>query len=201
MEGPGWAVDPEPYDAFEDIIDGYFPLKTSIGQLLTRLGVDEAIIELSYAPIVHIPNLPHDAPVPLNVQNGRVGLIERMWLYAVMDLGDVTLSGTCKWHWLSGEHDSGQFDPKTRLAEPAFVTGFAKLDEMSPALARSGRTAHRVTLDPSSLEGPHAALNSLGWVHGALRGPMVRTGLVSAATDAIAPSAQTGRRTFLLTSD
>jgi|GEM_PF-5170540 len=46
MPGPAFTLHSEPFFAFEDIIDGYFPLQTSLSHMMERLGAREAVIEL-----------------------------------------------------------------------------------------------------------------------------------------------------------
>ena len=112
--------DPGPLHPFDDIIDGYFPLAVSLAQMLERRGIASAYVELTHAPIMQIPGLPHDAPVPLNIQAGRAGVIDR--LYLRVDAGAVSGGGI--WRWLDGSLHGDKLDPMTRLAEPAFLRGF-----------------------------------------------------------------------------
>lgn len=125
MSLPGYAIDPDPFYPFEDIIDGYFPLQVSLAQMMTRLDVAEAVIDLRHAPIMHIPGLPPTSPVPLRVERGNVGQIDHMALYVRRAGAALKLSGHGTWNWYAPGHQSDGFDPLTRLAEPAFVTGFA----------------------------------------------------------------------------
>jgi hypothetical protein len=104
---------------FEDIIDGYFPLQTSIAQLLARRSLSHAVLLLSHAPIMHIEGLSPQAPVPLSIRQGRAGMIDQMVLYAQTD----ALTGQGIWRWLDGTPVGDAFDPQTRLAEPAFLQG------------------------------------------------------------------------------
>jgi hypothetical protein len=107
-------------EAFDDIIDGYFPLQVSLTQMLARKGFYAAHVTLSHAPIMDIPDLPPNAPVPLNIRSGRAGLIIYMSLDVTLD----GLSGSGRWRWLGESNPPGpEFDPLTRLAEPAFLIG------------------------------------------------------------------------------
>lgn len=116
---------PEPQGVpFEDIIDGYFPLRVSLGQMMDRLGAARAFVELSHAPIMQIPGLSHEAPVPLNIRAGRAGIVERLALWVDRDPnGGLCLGGSGVWRWLDGDLGAPCLDPNTRLAEPAFVVG------------------------------------------------------------------------------
>ena len=49
--------------SFDDIIDGYFPLKFSLLQLLDRLNSSLAYVEISHAPIMEIYELEPQDPV------------------------------------------------------------------------------------------------------------------------------------------
>lgn len=111
----------EPLYPFEDIIDGYFPLQVSLMQMLERLGSDLAYVEITHAPIMQIENLPHDAPVPLNIRDGRAGVIDQLHLRVA---ADGAISGAGTWRWLDGSSATEPLDPMTRLAEPAFLSGF-----------------------------------------------------------------------------
>ena len=110
---------------FEDIIDGYFPLQTSIAQLMTRRKLTHAVLLLSHAPIMHIAGLDPQDPVPLSIRDGRAGMIDQMVLYATANAQTCELSGQGSWRWLDGTPPGGVFDPTTRLAEPAFLQGIA----------------------------------------------------------------------------
>ena len=53
--------------SFDDIIDGYFPLKFSLLQLLDRLNSSLAYVEILHAPIMEIYELEPQDPVPLKI--------------------------------------------------------------------------------------------------------------------------------------
>jgi len=105
---------------FEDVIDGYFPLHVSLAQMMARTGFRAALVGLDQAPILEIPGLPPEAPVPLNIRAGRAGMIDAMVLWVQ---GDGSLSGQGAWRWFDGQTTDAAFDPMTRLAEPAIVAG------------------------------------------------------------------------------
>ena len=107
--------------SFDDIIDGYFPLKFSLLQMLGRLNTSLAYVEISYAPIMVIYELEPQDPVPLNINTGRVGIIDKLHVRITRD-GDFSSNGT--WWWLDGLEPDAIFDSMIRLAEPAYVKGF-----------------------------------------------------------------------------
>lgn len=126
----------------EQIIDGYFPLHTSLRHLLERNGFSAAVVSLSYAPIMHIPQLSPVEPVPLTVRTEQVGLIEHLSLCVTPR----QLSGFGRWRWFSrGDKSGDQFDPMTRLAEPAFIEGLglAAGDEDTEHLGKLRRSDAR----------------------------------------------------------
>lgn len=108
--------------AFEDILDGYFPLGLSIADLLHRNALGAADLKLSFAPIFVVSGLPHDAPVPLNIRSGRAGIIDEAVLSVALSEGETRLSGSARWRWLDGMEVPETLDPMTRLAEPALVS-------------------------------------------------------------------------------
>ena len=107
--------------SFDDIIDGYFPMKFSLLQLLDRLNTSLAYVEISHAPIMEIYELEPQDPVPLSINTGRVGIIDKLHLRITRD-GDFSSNGT--WRWLDGLEPNAIFDSMIRLAEPAYVQGF-----------------------------------------------------------------------------
>lgn len=104
---------------FEDTIDGYFPLKISLDQMMERQGFETVLCKISHAPIMEIDGLPIDAPVPLSVRAARVGLIEDMLLIVAQD----EVRGSGVWRWFGESGLETDFNPITRLAEPAFLEG------------------------------------------------------------------------------
>ena len=117
---------------FEQAIDGYFPLHTSLRHMLDRNGFSAAVVTLSYAPIMHIPDLPPDSPVPLNIRSGHAGLIGNLSLCVTQS----RLCGFGHWRWFSPDAGTGdRLSPLTRLAEPAFVEGVGLI----PGRERTGR--------------------------------------------------------------
>lgn len=119
---------------FEEIIDGYFPLQVSLAQMMDRLRASYALVDLSYAPIMRIPDLPHDAPVPLNIREGTAGSISRMLIEVDLRNGPVHLRGRGAWSWNDTGTTEDLLDPMTRLAEPAFLYGlkYPVVSETSP---------------------------------------------------------------------
>jgi len=110
---------------FDDFIDGYFPLEVSVLHLMERRGLSFARLTLTQAPIMHIPDLHPDAPVPLNITAGRAGMIDQMVLMVQAAGQTCRLQGHASWRWLDGSDTGRTFDPQTRLAEPAYLHGKA----------------------------------------------------------------------------
>lgn len=109
---------------FEDIIDGYFPLQESLRQMLCRHGFASACVTLTHAPIMDIPDLAPDAPVPLRLLSGTAGSASRLDIIVTLEGLEAHLSGAGHWRWYAGDGpQSEQFSPLTRLAEPAIVQG------------------------------------------------------------------------------
>jgi len=107
---------------FEDTIDGYFPLQISLGQMMQRHGFVQAFVSLRHQPMMEIPGLAATDPVPLNISAGRAGMIEELRLFVRVLPDDIWIGGEGAWVWFAGA-DTAVFDPMTRLAEPAIVSG------------------------------------------------------------------------------
>lgn len=109
---------------FEDIIDGYFPLCESLRQMLVRRGLAAACVTIQHAPIMNIPNLAPDAPVPLQLGKGTAGLIGRLDITVVLNGAEPQLTGQGIWRWyVSDTTPAKTLSPLTRLAEPAIING------------------------------------------------------------------------------
>jgi hypothetical protein len=106
----------------EDVLDGYFPLRLSITDLMQRMGLATAQLDLSFAPILDVPGLAYDAPVPLNIRSGRAGMIHEASLIVSLQGSVAAVRGLARWTWFDGTSAETVFDPMTRLAEPALVT-------------------------------------------------------------------------------
>lgn len=118
------SIEPDGH-LFNDTIDGFFPLHVSLRHMLERNGYASAVITLQYAPIMFIPALPHDAPVPLNIKSSATtGIIKTMSFCVAPD----RICGTGTWQWLPSddainEPTAVELNAMTRLAEPAYVEG------------------------------------------------------------------------------
>lgn len=106
----------------EDILDGYFPLRISVADMMARSGLRHAALELSFAPIIEVPGLAPDAPVPLSIQSGRAGLILHAALVVTIGPTEAQIGGRARWRWLDGLPGAATLDPMIRLAEPALVS-------------------------------------------------------------------------------
>jgi len=105
---------------FEDLVDGYFPLQSSMVQMLVRNAFSSALINLSHAPIMEIADLSPGAPVPLRVEPSEVGIIDRLSLCVT----PTCLCGFGQWRWMDPRAKPDLcLDPLTRLAEPALISG------------------------------------------------------------------------------
>ena len=109
---------------FEDIIDGYFPLKESLKQMLSRFQSPAAWVNFRFSPLINKENLKPSDPVPIQVDGFRTGLIHEASILVVSKNSEVILTGIADWSW----HDSGrqaeaELSPFHRLAEPALVRG------------------------------------------------------------------------------
>ncbi len=179
-----------PTDAriFEDTIDGYFPLRVSLAQMMDRNGFDAALVSLTQALVAAFEDLPDDAPVPLNIRAGRAGLIDYLTLWLWRDAGTVAMRAQGQWRWLAGGSEEAGLDPMTRLAEPAFLHGIgwpgkgdgvckpAEIDLTAGAEAGSG----------ASLWGPLPEAEGIVWadrpaVFGAPRAPIPGRYLVTSS--------------------
>ena len=109
-------------EEFDDILDGYFPLSRSIADLLRRQGLTAARLGLTFAPVIAVDGLAPDAPVPLNIQSGRAGMIDHADLRVFRDGTTVRILGSARWQWLDGSAVGEALDPMIRLAEPAIVS-------------------------------------------------------------------------------
>ncbi len=120
---------------FEDIVDGYFPLKESLRQLLIRQGFNFALISFIFAPILKNNQLKKHSPVPLHITRKNSGIICYFTALAKLDGADVFTTGVADWFW-ENEHPSKacNFFTTDRLAEPAFVRGIGLIPRTGDGL-------------------------------------------------------------------
>lgn len=123
--------------AFEDILDGYFPLGESLRQLMERRRFICMWTTILHAPVMNISGLPSTAPVPLCLPRIYSGMIDHMVLSAETSAEGVAVTGRGVWFWTDGRAETGTFPPLTRLGEPAFVRGIGISDVNA---ANSGHT-------------------------------------------------------------
>ena len=133
--------------SFDDIIDGYFPLKFSLLQLLDRLNSSLAYVEILHAPIMEIYELEPQDPVPLKINRGRTGIIEKLYVRITRE-GDFLSSGT--WRWLEALETEAVFDSMIRLAEPAYVQGFCSCIGHASQSSKMAKPVFRNKLSESS---------------------------------------------------
>ena len=140
--------------AFEDILDGYFPLSESVRQLMERQHFICMWITILHAPVMNISGLPSTAP--LFLPKIYSGMIDHMVLSAETSAEGIAMTGRGEWFWTDGRTETGIFSPLTRLGEPAFVRGIG----ISDANAADSGDTHRICVgmtrvdraaDPSGL--------------------------------------------------
>lgn len=127
--------------AFEDILDGYFPLSESLRQLMERQRFICMWITILHAPVMNISGLPSTAPAPLSLPRIYSGMIDHMVLSAETSAEGVAMTGRGMWFWTDGRTETGTFSPLTRLGEPAFVRGIGICD-VNAADSGDTRRAH-----------------------------------------------------------
>lgn len=114
--------------AFEDILDGYFPLSESVRQLMERQRFICMWITILHAPVMNISGLPLTAPAPLFLPKIYSGMIDHMVSSAEISAEGIAMTGRGEWFWTDGRTETGTFSPLTRLGEPAFVRGIGIFD-------------------------------------------------------------------------
>lgn len=109
---------------FEDFIDGYFPLIQSLSHLMDRQAVDAALLVLRVAPMMEIPGLAPEDPVPLHINPVYAGQIDWLGVVVRRVTQEVRISGHALWTWNDRKRrNASHLSPTIRLAEPAFVRG------------------------------------------------------------------------------
>ncbi|WP_157018078.1 hypothetical protein [Mesorhizobium xinjiangense] len=157
------AVWPVTGHAFEDILDGYFPLGESVRQMMARHGFASMWITLLHAPVMNIRGLPPTAPVPLSLPKTYSGMIDDMALVATQADDGVRLSGVGDWFWVDGREETETFPPSTRLGEPAFVRGIGVGGEAADANARATVALARRDVSRPLEAWLEEATGRLGW--------------------------------------
>ncbi|MBP0438705.1 hypothetical protein [Tianweitania sediminis] len=181
--------------AFEDILDGYFPLEESIRQLMARQGFASAWITLLHAPVMNIKGLAPTDPVPFSLRKTYAGMIERMDVFARATGEGLQLDGVGRWFWLDPRDEAPRFAPTIRLGEPAFVRGIG-VDRDHPETA-SGQPANttacvRVPRGTAVASALSSAVHELGWTSGRAWGGYPLTSGIQPAHDAQEPHVLTG---------
>lgn len=126
--------------AFEDILDGYFPLSESVRQLMERQRFICMWITILHAPVMNISGLPSTAPAPLFLPKIYSGMIDHMVLSAETSAEGIAMTGRGVWFWTDGRTETGIFPPLTRLGEPAFVRGIGICDVNAADSGNTRRT-------------------------------------------------------------
>lgn len=148
--------------AFEDTIDGYFPLRESLRQMLMRNRFESALVFIVQAPAMEIPGLPPEDPVPLYITEGHGSMIQQMAVLARLQDNQATVSGVAEWHWW-GNHrmDDQDFSDMHRLAEPAFIRaiGFTDIELIFTKPRQHSRSAE----EGADLQSPNRLLLDLNF--------------------------------------
>lgn len=127
--------------AFEDILDGYFPLFESVRQMMERQGFTSMWITILHAPVMDIAGLALTAPVPLSLRKTYSGMVDHLTLSVTKSNDDVRLVGVGNWIWVDGRDEMDTFPAATRLGEPAFVRGIGITQETSDVNETEGRAS------------------------------------------------------------
>lgn len=148
--------------AFEDILDGYFPLAESVRQMMERQGFSKAWVTLQHAPVMNIQGLAPTDPVPLSLPKIYAGMIHFMALTATSERDGISLEGAGDWFWLNPDDDGATFPGTIRLGEPAFVRGIGFTGD-AQADDDAGVAVLRVPSSNSIRDAVCAATARLGW--------------------------------------
>ena len=154
---------------FEDTIDGYFPLQVSLAQMMRRNRLQAAWICLTHAPIMDIPDLPPDAPVPLSIHAGRAGMIDRLDLWLWWSADELQLGGQGSWRFLKDAESAPALCAGTRLAEPAYLTGIG-IPDLAPVASHP--TIARLEVTSAGPAQVYGAAQQLDWPTARLWGPV-----------------------------
>lgn len=173
-----------PGRGFEDILDGYFPLRETIAQMMRRHGFARAFVDLLHAPVMEIPGLSPDEPVPFRIRKEPAGMIDWMRVEARRDGHGLVLRGQGSWWWLDAARDTARFSPLLRLGEPAFVRGVG----LMPDGGVGGTAGDVASLDigpgASGASTVRRALRDLGWTRAQAYALPVRLDEIEKAADA-----------------
>jgi hypothetical protein len=122
------ALRPMGGSIFEDILDGYFPIRESARQLLERQGASAMWIRFVHAPVMTVSGLSATEPVPMSVRKAYSGMIDHMTLFVARSGDRVEVSGVGDWYWADGREETDTLPASTRMGEPVFVRGIGIRD-------------------------------------------------------------------------
>ncbi len=110
---------------FEDIIEGYFPLRESLTQLLIRQSFDFAFVSFIFAPTFKNNQVRKNSTVSYHVETINSGMLTYFTALAELRNTEIDATGVASWCWKKN-YPTGvyHFLTSDRLAEPAFVRGF-----------------------------------------------------------------------------
>ncbi|WP_425053629.1 hypothetical protein [Psychromarinibacter sp. S121] len=147
MKNEAQKVVPVSGDLFEDTMDGYFPFRESVRQMLARNGFAAAWISLAHAPMMDLPDIAPDAPVPLRLRPEAAGTIRSMSVVAITGYGGVQLRGAARWSWFGPRTGADRaFSPDWRLAEPVFVRGIGLIPAIDGEAALETKGFGRIAM-------------------------------------------------------
>lgn len=155
------ALRPMGGSIFEDILDGYFPIRESARQLLERQGASAIWIRFVHAPVMTISGLSASEPVPMSVRKAYSGMIDHMTLFVARAGDQVEVSGVGDWYWADGREETDTLPDSTRMGEPVFVRGIRICDlapESPPSIALA-----KLHGSPSSDDELKRISEQLGW--------------------------------------
>lgn len=156
--------------AFEDILDGYFPLNESVRQLMQRQRFICMWITILHAPVMNISGLPSTAPAPLFLPKLYSGMIDHMVLSVDTSAEGVAMTGRGVWFWTDGRAETGTFPPLTRLGEPAFVRGIGISDVNAADSGNTRRTCVGMARVDGAADRPDISVGDMarqfGWHDG-----------------------------------
>jgi hypothetical protein len=160
-----WPVDGR---AFEDILDGYFPLNESVRQMMARHDFRFMRISILHAPVMNIRGLAPTEPVPLYLRKIYAGMIDSMVITAEQPAEGMQMSGSGTWMWVDGTEETQRFPASTRLGEPAFVRGIGIRSMVAEDSVTSPANVAILRLNDGIAEEAAIgnALSRLGWSSG-----------------------------------
>ena len=153
---------------FEEIVDGYVPLAASLRALMEREAFGAMWVSLVQAPMMDLPDVGPEDPVPVRLDDRRAGVIGRLVAVAVRGPRGASVGGFAAWTWLGQGPAAAErrLPDGVRLAEPAFVRGIGLVAGVVPGRGFGGLRAapgSPVSLVPGAALGDAAAPGARAW--------------------------------------